>query len=216
MQPARRKRHPNLGDFRSTQCQEIDALPRTETPDDLLIEALADQDVAALETLYDRYGRIAFSLAYRIVGDRGGAEDVVQDAFLSVWRQAKSYRKERAGVRTWLMSIVHHRSIDRLRANASGVAPLPIEEIPEAQTETPGVWQEVWAGLRGDSVRDALDRLPVEQKKSIELAYFSGYTQVEIAQLMGVPLGTVKGRMRIGLQKLKRLLEAPEVGLSGV
>jgi RNA polymerase sigma-70 factor (ECF subfamily) len=190
-------------------------LPRTQTEDDGLIEAVAHADLGALESLYDAYGKIAFSLAYRIVGDRGAAEDVVQDAFLSVWRQAKSYRRDRGSARTWLMSIVHHRSIDRLRASASGGTTVPIEQVPEDYAEAPGVWQQVWAGLRGETVRNALNKLPIEQKKSIELAYFSGYTQTEIAALMGVPLGTVKGRMRIGLQKLRTMLEGPEVEVSG-
>jgi len=190
-------------------------LARSDLPDDVLIEALARQDLGALETLYDRYGKIAFSLAYRIVGERGAAEDVVQDAFLSVWRQAGSYRRERGSPKTWLMAIVHHRSIDRLRAHASGGATVPLDDVRDEVDEAPGVWQQVWTTMRGESVRDALDRLPVEQKKSIELAYFSGYSQSEIAQLMGVPLGTVKGRMRIGLQKLKTMLERPELGVSG-
>jgi RNA polymerase sigma-70 factor (ECF subfamily) len=189
-------------------------LPRNDAPDDQLISALAQQDLSALETLYERYGKIAYSLAYRIVGERGAAEDVVQDAYLSVWRQAKSYKRERGSPRTWLMSIVHHRSIDKLRAHASGAATVPIEDVPEGHVEAPGVWQQVWADMRGDVVRQALERLPAEQKKSIELAYFSGYTQVEIAELMGVPLGTVKGRMRTGLQKLKSMLERPELGVS--
>ena len=189
-------------------------MPR-DLADDRLVEALARQDVGALESLYDRYGKVAYSLAYRIVGERGVAEDVVQDAFLSVWRQAKSYRPERGSAKTWLMAIVRNRSIDKLRSHASGGNPVPIDEVPEAFGAEPGPWQQVWDELRGATVRDALERLPVEQKKSIELAYFSGYSQSEIADLMGVPLGTVKGRMRIGLQKLKAMLETPEVGVSG-
>jgi RNA polymerase sigma-70 factor (ECF subfamily) len=192
-------------------------LARTELPDDQLIAALARQDVGALEMLYDRYGRVAFSLAYRILGDRGSAEDAVQDAFLSVWRQAKSYRRERGSPKTWLMAIVHHRSIDKLRSNASAGMTIPIEDVPEdvGDGDLPGVWRQVWSDMRRASVRNALAKLPVEQKKSIELAYFSGYSQSEIAALMGVPLGTVKGRMRIGLQKLKVMLERPELGVSG-
>jgi RNA polymerase sigma-70 factor (ECF subfamily) len=190
-------------------------LARGDLPDDQLIAALASQDLGALETLYDRYGKVAFSLAYRIVGERGAAEDVVQDAFLSVWRQAKSYRRDRGSAKTWLMAIVHHRSIDKLRAHASGGTTVPIDDVTEELGEAPGVWQQVWSNMRGDSVRGALEKLPVEQKKSIELAYFSGYSQSEIAELMGVPLGTVKGRMRIGLQKLKAMLERPELGVTG-
>ena len=190
-------------------------MKRLDRGDDQLIAALADADLSALDALYDRYSKVAYSLAYRILGERGAAEDVVQDAFLSVWRQAKSYLRERGSARTWLMSIVHHRAIDKLRGGANSSASVPMDEVPEIAVETPGIWQQVWSNLRGELVRGALERLPVEQKKSIELAYFSGYTHVEIAELMGVPLGTVKGRMRIGLQKLKALLERPEVGVSG-
>ena len=182
--------------------------------DDQIMVALAQSELRALDALYDRYARPAYSLAYRIVGERGAAEDVVQDSFLSAWRQAKSFKRERGSVRTWLMSIVHHRAIDRLRAVASGGVTIPIEDMPDAPAEAPGVWQQVWTSLRADAVRGALDVLPPEQKKSIELAYFSGYTQTEIAELMGVPLGTVKGRMRMALQKLRAALEQPELGLS--
>jgi len=184
--------------------------------DDQILAALAQRDLSALEALYDRYSKVAYSLAYRIVGDRGNAEDVVQDAFLSVWRQAGTYKRERGAARTWLMSIVHHRSIDRLRSGASSSNTIPYEELPESREETtkPSIWQQAWNNVRGDLIRRALERLPVEQKKSIELAYFSGYTQSEIAELMGVPLGTVKGRMRIGLQKLRTMLEGLEIGAS--
>ena len=184
--------------------------------DDQIFAALAQRDLSALEELYDRYSKIAYSLAYRVVGDRGNAEDVVQDAFLSVWRQAGTYKRERGAARTWLMSIVHHRSIDRLRSGASSSNTIPYEDLPESREETtkPSIWQQAWNNVRGDMIRRALERLPVEQKKSIELAYFSGYTQAEIAELMGVPLGTVKGRMRIGLQKLRGMLEGLEIGAS--
>ncbi len=184
--------------------------------DEQVLAALAQRDLAALEELYDRYNKVAYSLAYRIVGDRGTAEDVVQDAFLSVWRQAASYRRERGAPRTWLMSIVHHRSIDRLRSGASSSNTIPYDQLPETaqESEKPSIWQQAWSHVRGDIVRRALERLPVEQKKSIELAYFSGYTQAEIAELMGVPLGTVKGRMRIGLQKLRAMLDGMEIGAS--
>ena len=127
-------------------------MARSDLPDDQLIGALASQDLGALETLYDRYGKVAFSLAYRIVGERGAAEDVVQDAFLSVWRQAKSYKRERGSPKTWLMAIVHNRSIDKLRAHASGGATVPIDDVPEELGEAPGVWQQVWSNMRGDSL----------------------------------------------------------------
>lgn len=184
--------------------------------DDQVLSALAQRDLSALEELYERYSKVAYSLAYRIVGDRGMAEDVVQDAFLSVWRQAGTYRRERGAPRTWLLSIVHHRSIDRIRSSAAPSTTIPYEDLPEDREElgSPSIWQQTWNNVRGDIVRRALARLPVEQKKSIELAYFSGYTQSEIAELMGVPLGTVKGRMRIGLQKLRSMLASQEIGAS--
>lgn len=182
--------------------------------DEEMLAALAQRDLSALEELYDRYSKVAYSLAYRIVGDRGSAEDVVQEAFLSVWRQAGSYRRERGSPRTWLLSIVHHRSIDRLRSSASSGSTIPYEDLPQDREDVskPSIWQQAWNNTRGDIVRRALERLPSEQKKSIELAYFSGYTQSEIAELMGVPLGTVKGRMRIGLQKLRSMLVSQEIG----
>ncbi len=184
--------------------------------DEQILAALAQRELSALEELYDRYSKVAYSLAYRIVGDRGTAEDVVQDAFLSVWRQAATYKAERGKARTWLLSIVHHRSIDRLRSGASPSVTIPYDELPESSEDSdkPSIWQQAWNNVRGDMVRRALERLPVEQKKSIELAYFSGYTQSEIAELMGVPLGTVKGRMRIGLQKLRSMLDGLEIGAS--
>lgn len=184
--------------------------------DEQILAALAQRDLNALEELYERYGKIAYSLAYRIVGDRGTAEDVTQDAFLAVWRRAGSYQADKGSARNWLMSIVHHRSIDRLRHVAASGTLIAYEELPESSEEStkPGIWQQAWTNVRGEMVRKALERLPSEQKKSIELAYFSGYTQVEIASLMGVPLGTVKGRMRIGLQKLRAMLEGLEIGAS--
>jgi RNA polymerase sigma-70 factor, ECF subfamily len=186
----------------------------SERSDEQLLAALARSDLRSLEQLYERYKSAAYSLAYRIVGDRGAAEDVLQDAFLAVWRRAGSFRPERGSVRTWLFSVIHHRAIDRLRASASGAATVPLDELADQPSEQPAVWQQVWRGLRGDQVRAALERLTPEQKKSIELAYFSGYSQSEIAGLMGVPLGTVKGRMRNGLLKLRAWLEGRGLEMS--
>jgi RNA polymerase sigma-70 factor (ECF subfamily) len=188
---------------------------RPERTDEDLIAALAGRELSALDALYDRHHRVAFSMAYRVLGDRGAAEDVVQDAFLSVWRQAKSFRRDRGSAKTWLMSIVHHRSIDKLRSHANAPNFVPIDDVQDRESEQPGTWHAVWSSLTGDTVRAALAGLPSEQRKSIELAFFSGYTHVEIASLMNVPLGTVKGRMRSGLQKLKATLERPEAGLTG-
>ena len=173
--------------------------------DDSLIAALAGRDLTALATLYDRYSRIAYALAYRILGEPEAAEDVVHDGFISAWRGATSYRSERGNVRGWLLSIVHHRAVDVLRRKTTfRPAPLEIAEHRPADDDTA---EEATRNVEHATVRAALEALPQAQRRTIELAYFGGYTHVELAQIMGVPLGTVKGRMRIGLAKLRRALE---------
>ncbi len=173
--------------------------------DDALMAALAARDLSALGTLYDRYGRVAYGLAYRILGESEGAEDVVHDGFISAWRGAASYRPERGNARGWILSIVHHRAVDVLRRKtAFRSAPLDAAEERSADADTA---EEATRNLEHASVRAALEALPPAQRRAIELAYFGGYTHVELSTLLGVPLGTVKGRMRIGLQKLRRALE---------
>ena len=173
--------------------------------DDTLIRALAARDLAALASLYDRYGRVAYALAYRILGEAEAAEDVVHDGFLSAWRGAASYRAERGNVRGWLLSIVHHRAVDVLRRKTTfRPAPLEVAEQRPADDDTA---EEATRNVEHATVRAALEALPQAQRRTIELAYFGGYTHVELAEIMGVPLGTVKGRMRIGLQKLRRALD---------
>ncbi len=177
----------------------------TERSDDALIADLAAQDLGGLATLYDRYGRLAYALAYRILGEPEAAEDAVHDAFLLAWRGAGSYKRERGTVRGWLLSIVHHRSVDVLRRKtAFRPAPLEAAEHQPADSDTA---EEATRNVEQQGVRRVLETLPAAQRRTIELAYFGGYTQVELAALMGVPLGTVKGRMRIGLQKMRRALE---------
>ncbi len=162
------------------------------------------------EALVEQHTGVAFSVAVRVVKDSAVAEDVVQDAFLSVWRQAASYNRDRGSLRTWLLTVVRNRAIDRVRAESSrlnaGAADIDAMVSLAAETD---VWADVSAGLDKDMVRASLDRLPAEQRQTIEMAYFDGLTHVEIAQKMAVPLGTVKGRMRIGLQKMRNhLLES--------
>ena len=177
----------------------------SQPSDDSLIAALAARDLTALAALYDRYGRIAYALAYRILGEPEAAEDVVHDGFISAWRGAASYRPERGNVRSWLLSIVHHRAVDVLRRKTTfRPAPLEIAEQRPADDDTA---EEATRNVEHATVRAALEALPQAQRRTIELAYFGGYTHVELAQIMGVPLGTVKGRMRIGLAKLRRALE---------
>jgi RNA polymerase sigma-70 factor (ECF subfamily) len=177
-----------------------------ERQDHVLVEALAGRDLSALSVLYDRYGRVSYTLAYRILGEPEAAEDVVQDAFLAAWRGAGTFRRERGNARSWLLSIVHHRAVDLLRRRtAFRPAPLEAADGTPADADTA---EEAARNVERGSVRAALETLPEAQRRTIELAYFGGYTQSELADLMGVPLGTVKGRMRIGLQKMRRVLGA--------
>jgi RNA polymerase sigma-70 factor, ECF subfamily len=180
------------------------------------IRNLADEEVMllvqdgsprAFELLYDRHSAAAFSLAYRMVGNRVMAEDISQEAFLAIWRSRLRYDQARGSVRTWVLGIVHNRAIDALRRSlvhdrrretAEG-----IEETHEAPERT-----EVEAARREEArtVRSALDALPEEQRRTIELAYFGGFTHSQIAELLDMPIGTVKGRMRLGLDKLRHQL----------
>ncbi|MGN6700586.1 MAG: RNA polymerase sigma factor [Thermomicrobiales bacterium] len=187
--------------------------PNAES-DEALLAAVQRRDERAIAALYDRYGGLAFGLAYRILDDRGAAEDVVQDAFMSVWRRAVSFQLDRGSVRTWLLSIVHHRAIDRLRGAAGKTRrDEPLDEIDRiAQVDDP--WREVSIRVQGDVLKRGLATLPEAQRQTIELAYFGGYTQQEIATAMDVPVGTVKGRMRIGLQKLREILSGAGVELT--
>ncbi len=157
-------------------------------------------DAAAFAVLYDRHSRAAYSLAYRMMGERQAAEDLAQEAFLKVWRSARGYRTGRGSVRTWILSIVHNRGVDLLRMLASRRRTQEKAEAPGSQPSE--AFAEAWRGdLRGQ-VREALGTLPSEQLEILELAYFAGHTQVEIARMLDLPLGTVKGRTRLGLKKL--------------
>jgi RNA polymerase sigma factor (sigma-70 family) len=168
---------------------------------------IAGGELAALEDLYDRYKTMAYSIAYRITNDATLAEDVVQDAFLGAWRNAARYIEGRGSVKTWLLSIVHHRAIDAIRRRR------PTTELPEIDAglpdalTLPDVWAEVSASLDSITVRQALTGLSDVQREALELAYFSGLTQQEIADRTGTPLGTVKSRMRLGLLAMRRSLE---------
>ena len=175
--------------------------------DEEAMQLVGDGNPRAFELIFDRHGGAAFSLAYRMVGNRVAAEDVVQEAFLSIWRSRMRYDRSRGSVRTWVLGIVHNRTIDALRRGATndrrqetldGVA-----ERHEAPERT-----DVEAARREEarSVRTALDTLPDDQRRTIELAYFGGFTHSQIAELLDQPIGTVKGRMRLGLDKLKRQL----------
>lgn len=176
--------------------------------DERVIDLIQSSSPEGIEVLYDRYGRLAHSLALRVLGDPGAAEDVVQESFLAIWRRASTFQHDRGSLRTWVCSIVHHRSLDRLRGRSGRVRQeLPIESAPQS-SNLGDTWDAVAMDLEREEIRRVLDDLPAEQRQTIELAYFGGYSQSEIAQLMGVPLGTVKGRTRMALRKLRDRLEA--------
>ena len=171
--------------------------------DEDLISLVEANDAEAFAVLYDRHSRAAYSLAYRMMGERQAAEDLVQDAFLKVWRGAGSFRSERGSVRTWLLSIVHNRGIDQLRSLGSSRRTQQRMEASAPRSQPSEAFAQSWRNSQREQVREALKTLPPEQLKVLELAYFSGYTHVEIAELLSLPLGTVKGRMRLGLKKVK-------------
>jgi RNA polymerase sigma-70 factor, ECF subfamily len=187
------------------------------------LRSLADEDVMqlvrrgdarAFEVIYERHSAAAFSLAYRMMGTRAGAEDVTQDAFLSLWRSGARYDRARGSVRTWVLGIVHHRAIDALRRatvhDRRRAGDEGIEERFEARerTDTEAARRE-----EAGTVRGVLSSLPADQSQVIELAYFGGFTQTEIADMLDAPVGTVKGRMRLGLKKMKAQLGEGQVAV---
>ena len=183
--------------------------------DEDLISLVENDDPRAFAVLYDRHGRPAYSLAYRMMGQRQAAEDLVQEVFLRVWRSTGSYRAERGSVRTWILSIVHHRGVDLLRSTASRRRTQDKVEASAETAQPSEAFSEAWRNSRRDEVRQALETLPSEQLKVLELAYFSGYTHVEIAELLDLPLGTVKGRMRLGLKKIKDYFDSRGMAIPG-
>jgi RNA polymerase sigma-70 factor (ECF subfamily) len=168
---------------------------------------VAAGEIGGLETLYDRYHAMAYALALRITTETGLAEDVVQDSFLGLWRNAGRYAEAKGSVRGWLLAIVRHRAIDAVRRRRNGVAiGEEADEIIPAALTLPDIWPEVAGHLEAAQVRLAMVHLPEAQRRVIELAYFDGLTQTEIAARAGIPLGTVKSRMRLGLVALRREL----------
>jgi len=163
------------------------------------------KDPEAFEVFYDRHGGAAFSLAYRILGERGAAEDCIQEAFISIWRSGGKFDPTRGSVRSWTLSIVRNRAIDVLRSKA-GKAPkmtFDDDEIIESRPSEELTEEEAMRNETATEVRGALSQLPDDQSKVIQLAYFGGFSQSEIAGMLNVPLGTVKGRMRLGLEKIR-------------
>ena len=176
-----------------------------------LMRQVAAGEIGGLETLYDRYHSMAYALALRITTETGLAEDVVQDSFLGVWRNAARYAEAKGSVRGWLLAIVRHRAIDAMRRQRASVAigEEADEAVPAALT-LPDIWPEVAGRLDAEQIRLAMTALPPAQRDVIELAYFDGLTQREIAERTHAPLGTVKSRIRLGLASLRDQLVGPD------
>ncbi len=181
-----------------------------ELADEDLMELVRDGDPRAFEVIFDRHGGPAFSLAYRMCGRRAVAEDVVQEAFLSLWRSGARYDRSRGSVRSWVLGVVHNRAIDTLRRGivreGRNVSDDALAERMPASDQTD---VEVVRRDEARQVRGALEELPNEQRHVIELAYFGGFTHSQIAEMLKLPVGTVKGRMRLGLSKLRLTLSDP-------
>jgi RNA polymerase sigma-70 factor, ECF subfamily len=181
--------------------------------DEDLMALVRDGDARAFEVIFDRHGGQAFSLAYRMCGRRAMAEDIVQEAFVSLWRSGARYDRARGSVRSWVLSAVHNRAIDAFR-HESAKSALDVRDDGIAERLESEERTDREAERRDDArqVRTALEELPGEQRQVIELAYFGGFTHTQIAEMLSLPTGTVKGRMRLGLSKL-RLTLADGVGL---
>jgi RNA polymerase sigma-70 factor (ECF subfamily) len=176
--------------------------------DEALVALVARRDEAALAALYDRFGRIAYGLALRVVRDRSLAEDAVQEAFMTVWRTADRFVAERAKASSWILTFVHRRAVDVVRREERRRAE-PLESAPEPVAAA-GPEEEAWLRLQRERVQRALRALPDQQREALELAYFGGFTQSELAERLGLPLGTIKSRMFTGLARLRELLEEME------
>lgn len=171
-----------------------------------LVTRVAEGDSTALEALYERYGRVAYSLARRILGDEQLAQDVVQEVFLTVWRDAIKFDASRGKVATWLLTMTHHRAVDSVRKEENLRKRREPADVLEFTDSGVRVDEEVWSGVKRDRVRDALGSLPDVQREALGLAYFGGYTQREIAKLTDTPLGTVKTRMLAGMRRMRDTL----------
>lgn len=166
---------------------------------------IGEKNSEAFEVFYDRHGGIAYSLAYRIVGERTAAEDVTQEAFVSIWRSGGRYDRARGSVRSWTLGIVRNRAIDTLRGKSASAPKLTfdVEATLEQRPSSDRTDGEAMHRETAGEIREALNQLPGEQSKVIQLAYFGGFSQSEIATMLSLPLGTVKGRMRLGMEKIR-------------
>jgi len=179
--------------------------------EEALVALVARGDEAALAELYDRVGGIAYGIAFRVLRDDRLAEDAVQEGFLAVWRSAATYRAERAQARTWIVTLVHRRAVDLVRREERRRAdPLDLVQRQEPADPTGSAEDEAWLGFERERVQQALRLLPDGQREAIELSYYGGYSQSELAERLGLPLGTIKSRMFAGLARLREVLDEAE------
>jgi RNA polymerase sigma-70 factor (ECF subfamily) len=199
---------PSVFRFTRTRAQTRSAL--LTLADEELMQLVQDGNSGAFEVIFDRHGDAAFSLAYRMCGRRPMAEDVVQEAFVSLWRSGARYDRGRGSVRSWVLSVVHNRAIDAFRHDATRTSrDVSDEGLAERMPATERTEVEAERRDAAQQVRSALGELPAEQRQVIELAYFGGFSHSQIAEMLKLPAGTVKGRMRLGLTKLRMLLGDP-------
>jgi RNA polymerase sigma-70 factor (ECF subfamily) len=176
--------------------------------DEALVALVARGDEPALAELYDRVGRVAYGLACRVLRDDRLAEDAVQEAFLAVWRTAAGFRAERAKASTWILTLVHRRAVDLVRREERRrMDPLDDAMAASVATTDPGPDEAAWLRFERERVQAALARLPDTQREALELAYYGGFSQSDLAERLGVPLGTIKSRMFAGLARLRELLD---------
>jgi RNA polymerase sigma factor (sigma-70 family) len=179
---------------------------RRHLSDEALVALVARGDESALADLYDRVGRVAYGLAFRIVRDDRLAEDAVQEGFLAAWRSAAGFSPERAKASTWILTLVHRRAVDLVRREDRRRAE-PLDAVAEAAEPASSAEDAAWRRFERERVQEALSRLPDAQREAIELAYYRGFTQSELAERLGEPLGTIKSRMFAGLARLRELLD---------
>ena len=189
-----------------------------ELDDATLARQVAEGSAPALEVLYDRYSRIVLSFATRMLGDRQSGEELLQEVFLRAWQQARNYSAERGSFATWLLSITHNMSIDEIRKRRRrpqrADSADPVLMLTNVRDESPSVEQSAEMGALRDTMARAIGTLPEAQRRAIELAYYRGLTQREIAEELDEPLGTIKTRMRLGMRKLRDYMETYEVELA--
>ncbi len=197
------------GESREKQTAGVSVLPPGQLSDEHLLTAMASGAIWAMEVLYQRYFPVYYALAYRLVTNPQVAEDLIQEAFFAIWQQAATYTPHAGAARSWLSAIVRNRILDYMRAShrRSVLQEAMWWEAEQDESQiVPDVWQDVLLSIQRAQVRHALQRLPREQREVIAFAYFHGWTHAEIAQACQIPLGTVKGRMRLGLRHLHHLL----------